>query len=108
MLDKIKKIFGGYKKSPAVLSFRNKDYDYCVVDTYASYFPSRNKFEYANHLGALDEYDKNTFEINNTKLIVIGHPQKDKFDGLLVTGNKKIKPEFFEKKNGKKYECFFH
>lgn len=107
MLEKLKNLIKGYRKGPTVFSIPNKDFSYCVVPIFASYFTTRNKFEYDNSKDHIKLYGNKTFEVDNTKIIVIGHPFSDTYEGLIYQNNTLVPSSYFLKSNKELFEVFF-
>ena len=107
MYNIFKKIFKGYKKGPSVFSIPNEDYDHCAVPIFNSYFATKNKFLYNKNNEHIKFYRNRTFEIDNSKIILIGHPCTDTFKGLLSSNSELISSSYFKKSNDEIFEVCF-
>ena len=104
---KLKKLISGYKSTPALFSIPNSDLNECGVRIYTKYFRTNNKFLFTPKHNHICAYDEGAFEINNDKVIVIGHPNKPYYNGLSYSSLDSMPSSYIKKKSGEKYTIMF-
>lgn len=107
MLAQLSKLWQGYGKGPVIFCVPNHDYQCCAVNLYSSYFKTNNKYEYDPKINHIKDYGNHTFEVDNDKIILIAHPCKHSFTGLLRGGNIVVPPSYFKKSNNQMFDVCF-